>query len=138
MIDFLSGQLSTWLLWLGLGGGTIGIAALAIFAPSVLQIIGTLVSTASGIIGPMLKPVAGVAGKVIAQATLALWEGALDVLDNGKTIAFVACVAATTGVWVHQATVASTRVEVREEVIKELRQDYRFVPKRKPTNIFGY
>ena len=126
MIDFLN----PWLVGLGLGGGTLGIAALAIFAPSVLQIVGTLVSTAAGIVGPMLKPIAAVAGKVIAEAAMALWEGAKDVFDNGKTICFVACVAATTGVWVHQATVASTRAEVREEVIKELRQQYKFIPRR--------
>lgn len=64
----------SWLPWL-ISGGTIAWIALAIFAPSILQIITPVVTNIINGVAEILK---------------ALWQGFLDMADNGYSILFCA------------------------------------------------
>lgn len=79
-----------WLPWLG-GASTVALIAVAILAPSVLQVAGNWLSA--------LSPLLRAAAEGIAEAAKALWAGFLDMTDNGRSILFVGAVALCAYVW---------------------------------------
>ena len=95
-MDFLS-----WLPWIG-GASTIGLIALAILAPSVLQVAAAWLTALS----PVIKGIA----EALVEFGRTLWAGLQDVIDNGKTIVFVVTLAVLAFAWGHQTGVSkSTR-----------------------------
>jgi hypothetical protein len=129
MMDFLDG----WLVWVGLGGGTIGLVVLAILAPSVLQIAATFVSGLISLALPLLKPAAAAIGTALGKLLSVLMTGLLRVIDDGKQIAFVATLGLV--LWGAAYYLGSTKAHGRavandcKKVIDELRVCYRFVPR---------
>jgi cytochrome P450 len=80
----------SWLPWI-VSGGTISYIALAVFAPSALQILT-----------PILKAIV----EGVIEYVRNLWNGAMDMLDNVSSVIFVASVAAVAyfyGVSSHEA-----------------------------------
>ena len=86
MIDFLF----NWFPWLA-GGSTVALIAVALLAPSVLQVAGNWLSALS----PLLKSVAEFLGDLLKS----LWAGFLDMTDNGKSLLFVGAVALCAYLW---------------------------------------
>lgn len=86
MLDDLLG----WLPWIG-GGSTLALIVVALLAPSVLTVASSWLSALS----PLLKGLA----EGLVSFSKSLWEGFLDVTDNGKTILFVGVVAFGTYLW---------------------------------------
>lgn len=86
MIDFLF----DWFPWLA-GGSTVALIAVAILAPSVLQVAGNWLSAMS----PLIKG----AAEFIVDVVKSLWDGFLDMTDNGKSLLFVGAVALGAYLW---------------------------------------
>ncbi len=85
-MDFLF----SWFPWLA-GGSTMALIAVAIFAPSVLQVAGNWLSAMS----PLIKG----AAEFIVSVVKSLWDGFLDMTDNGKSLLFVGAVALGAYLW---------------------------------------
>lgn len=136
-----------WLLWLGLGGGTVTAIVLALVAPSVLSAAGKIIEALAALVVPALKPVAAAAGDVAGEAlrmagTAAiagarkLAAGVAGILDHGNQIAVVALIAS--GCWIggsHYAK-AGAKEQVEHAVaqnckatIDKLHQCFWFRPK---------
>lgn len=104
MFDFDLGWILTFI-----GGSTmLTVAALAIFAPSVLRVASEWLVALS----PLLKGVA----EGLVNLAKSLWEGFLDITDNGKTILTVGLAGAACFLWGYSyaPTKVETRVEYRE------------------------
>lgn len=100
-----------------LGGGAVVWVALAIFAPSVLNV-------ASSWLVAMSPLVQGVSEGLVNLGKR-LWDGFLDVVDNINTIIFVALVALSAGLYVH---FYAPKYDLKT-CVAELRKEYKFVPK---------
>jgi p-aminobenzoyl-glutamate transporter AbgT len=78
-----------WFPWLA-GGSTLALLALAILAPSVLQVAASWLSAAAPLIQGLTE--------AVVYCVKILWSGVEDILDNWKTIATV-IVLALIAVW---------------------------------------
>lgn len=123
MMDFLN----SWLVWAGLGGGTLGLIVLAVLAPSALQVVTTFASGIVSLAVPLLEPAASAVGRFVGLAFSALATGALRVLDDGKQIGFVATIVLAAYGFGQYAG----HHGAREKVIQELHQQFKFIPKRR-------
>lgn len=121
-------QFLQWAPWLA-GGGVIVWIVLALLAPSVLQVAASWLTSLS----PLIK---GLADLVVWFFRDILWEGFKDMSDNAASILFVATVATLAAMWVAWNPYCPERkfagkAPSCETCIKNLRRDYKFVP-RKP------
>ena len=85
----LNHLVAPWLLWVGLGGGTVAAVVLAFVAPSFLTTLSNLASGAWALLQPLLLPGITALGKGLGDALGAILAGGALVLDNGKELAFV-------------------------------------------------
>lgn len=124
----------SWLVWLGLGGGTIGLIVLAFVAPSVLDIASKVLSGLISLAVPLLRPAAAAVGKWIGKFISGIGTGALRVLDDGKQISFVVtvCVACYGAGGYFGAAHANERVTAGDckPVIARLHTCFWFNPKK--------
>ena len=99
MYDFFG-----WLPWIA-GGSTITLIAIALLAPSVLQVAGSWLTALS----PLIK---GVAEGLVVVAKH-LWSGVLDVVDNFGTVLLVVVIGVGCYLWGVSSvrTIVQTRVE---------------------------
>jgi hypothetical protein len=109
-MDFLS-----WLPWIG-GGSTIALIALAVFAPSVLQVAASYLVA----LAPLVKALADF---VVWFAKDIVWEGLKDIADNIATVVLVVCLMALSVWYFH------TPCKV---CIDQIRSEYRLVPRTNP------
>lgn len=125
LLDWLNNITSylSWIPYIG-GAGFAGAAVLLILAPSVIP----LITNYLGALSPLIE---GLAKGVVWFADT-MWAGFKDMADNAKSIVFVVVVILL-GVWygVVNQTPCTTSVSC-EKCIKDLRADYKFVP-RTPT-----
>ncbi len=103
MFDFLD-----WLPWLG-GSSVVALIAVAFFAPSVLQVAASWLSS----MAPLFKG----AAEGIVEFSKSLWSGFLDVTDNGKTILFVALVGLGCFLWGYSK--APTKIVEKTVTVRE-------------------
>jgi hypothetical protein len=109
MFDF-----SIWNLIAGLGGGgLITLLLVSIFAPGLVSV------AAEG-----FKPLAKALGEGIVYTAKGAWIAIKDILDNVYTILFVVALCAAALLYGN----ATSKPDC-EQCIKELRKEYRFVPK---------
>jgi hypothetical protein len=118
MFDIIS-----WLPWVG-GASTIALIALALLAPSVLQVAAAWLTALS----PLLK---GIAEGTVSFLKV-LWDGLKDMADNLHSIIFVVVIAGLAALWGYHA-----RPEIKnQDCIPLPVQKHRVVVK--PTSsIFG-
>ena len=92
---------------------------------STITIIGILVAlfVAREAVGVILKGVA----EALVEFCKVIWEGFMDMTDNGKSILFVAIIAALSSA----GTYYTVKNDIKAKVYKELHQDYKFVPRKK-------
>ena len=76
--------------WLG-GGSVVALIAVAVLAPSVLQVAGNWLSA--------LSPAIRGAAEFLVEVCKSLWAGFLDMTDNGRSILFVGAVALCAYIW---------------------------------------
>lgn len=112
----------SWVPWVA-GGSTVGLLVLAILAPSVLQIAASWLSA----LAPALR---GLADGVVALVK-ALWEGFIDMTDNGRSLLFVGAVALAAYLWGYTHGIGSRTVlppsnSVREAIVP--------LPTKRPTD----
>lgn len=118
--------LHSWMTWLGIGVGTTAVAgaAIAIFAPSVLQIISSL-----------LTPIASALGEIIGdrlRRSYAVLAASFSwTFKSGKGLACLACVSAMAFAYGYH--LAYPRAE--RHAIAKLHKHYRFIPKPKPATV---
>ena len=103
----------SWVPWVA-GGSTVGLLVLAFLAPSVLQVAANWLSALS----PIIRSLAEFIGNLLRS----LWEGFLDMTDNGKSLLFVGAVALAAYLWGYTHGTGSRTVlppsnSVRERVI---------------------
>lgn len=106
----------------GLSGlGVLSWIALAIFAPSVLQVVSSFLVSLS----PLVKGFA----EAVVEIVKRLWEGMKDMMDNFSSILFVVTVACIAFFSAYN----TSKIDANscKPVIDQLRKDYTFVPKRK-------
>lgn len=103
MMDTISNILG-WLPWIGVPS-IVALAAIAIFAPAVLQVAASWLSALS----PLLKG----AAEGLVYFVKALWSGVLDMVDNLGSILLVAVVGLGCYLWgvSNVRTIVETRVE---------------------------
>jgi len=87
--------------------------------------LGKIMASLVDVISPLLKW----AVEMFAGFLSVLVEGLKDMLDNWKSIVFVATLSALSGaaVAIHNHTEVPKKCE---KIIKELRKDYKFVPRK--------
>ena len=121
MFDFLG-----WIPWLA-GGSTVALIAVAVLAPSVLQVAGNWLSAAS----PLIRG----AAEFFVEVLKSLWAGFLDMTDNGRSILFVGAVAFLAYIWGYSHGLDKPpEVRVKERVVVKNappRSTHRPTPKTK-------
>ena len=117
LLNKIVGQISdlipSWLPWVA-GGSTVGLIAIAVLAPSVLQIAANWLSALS----PLLRAFA----EGVAELAKALWAGFIDMTDNGRSLLFVGAVALAAYLWGYTHGMGSRTVlppsnSVREAIV---------------------
>lgn len=106
-----------WFPWIS-GLSIVALGILAIFAPSFLQVAGNWLSA--------LTPLIKWAAETLTGFLDVLLEGAKDMLDNWKSIVFVATVAATAGWMFHTST---------EKCFDKVRKDWKLTPRTSVTKV---
>ena len=101
--------------------GLIGFVLLAVFAPGVIQVLSSWLTA----LAPLVKGAAD--GLVWFVKTI--WEGFKDMTDNAASIVFVIVAILIGGWWF--STLRTPPKPNCETCIKDLRKDYRFVPRAK-------
>ena len=126
LLNQIVGQLSdlipSWVPWVA-GGSTVGLLVLAFLAPSVLQVAANWLSALS----PIIRSLAEFIGNLLRS----LWEGFLDMTDNGKSLLFVGAVALAAYLWGYTHGMGSRTVlppsnGVREAIVP--------LPTQRPTD----
>lgn len=106
-----------WNILAALGGTSlIGLVLLAMFAPGVVIVATEWLKSLS----PLIKGIS----EGIVYVVKGAWEGLKDILDNVSTIVFV--VVLSLGLYTYGLMAAKPDCEA---CIKELRKEYRFVPR---------
>ena len=93
------------------GGSTVGLIALAVLAPSVLQIMGNWLSALS----PLLRG----AAEGLVELAKALWSGFTDMTDNGRSLLFVGAVALAAYLWGYSHGIPKTPLCAPSNSVRE-------------------
>ena len=110
IVGQIQALIPSWVPWVA-GGSTVGLIALAILAPSVLQIAGNWLSALS----PLLR---GAAEAIVGLAR-ALWSGFSDMTDNGRSLLFVGAVARAAYLWGYTHGIGSRTVLPPSNSVRE-------------------
>jgi hypothetical protein len=119
LFNFLP-SLPTWITGVT-GFGVLSWVLLAIFAPSVLNVISSWLVA--------LSPLVKTAAEALAGLLKHIWEGFKDVVDNVSTIIFVV-IAVAVGSWYFHNPKADVK-QIQKEYLQHLQKNYTLVPKNK-------
>lgn len=128
MLDFIN----SWALWLGLGGGVVGVIGivvlLRIFAPQVLEWVSDLI-----------KPSLGVLGSIFGDTLKLFWEnfrdGVVIFCKSKKAIFAVGVLICAFIVGVHYSTKHVTEKRTEAKVWRHVRATYRLSVRPKPKTV---